>query len=277
MNYRHAFHAGNFADVIKHAALVAVLMHLARKDKGFCVIDTHAGAGLYDLGSNEAVRTGEARSGIARLGAADMAALPATLATWRECVERDSPEHYPGSPRIAALMLRPQDRLVAIEKHPEDAALLRSSLVGFLNARAVEADGWERLLALLPPKERRGAVLIDPPYEEADEFARVADILPRAHRRFASGIYLVWYPIKSRADANAFLGEVRTRIAAPQVSIEIDVGRADNERLSAAGVLIINPPYGFVSEMESVASFLAPRLGHDPEQPANITISSPSP
>jgi 23S rRNA (adenine2030-N6)-methyltransferase len=277
MNYRHAFHAGNFADVIKHAALVAVLGHLARKDKGFCVIDTHAGAGLYDLGSNEAARTGEAQSGIARIGGTtDVAAWPTTLATWRDCVGREGPQRYPGSPRIAARLLRPQDRLFAIEKHPEDAALLRSALAGFPNARAVQADGWERLLALLPPKERRGVVLIDPPYEEADEFARVADGLARAHRHFANGIYIVWYPIKSRAESEAFLGEVKTRIATPQVRIEIDVGRTDDERLSAAGILIINPPYGFVSEMERVASFVAPRLGRDPAQPASITIAPPS-
>lgn len=278
MNYRHAFHAGNFADVIKHAALVAVLAHAARKDKGFCVIDTHAGAGLYNLGSNEAARTGEAENGVARLaGIAETSGLPATLLTWRDCVEKEGPQRYPGSPRIAARLLRPQDRLIAIEKHPEDAARLRSALAGFHNAHAVEADGRERLFALLPPKERRGAVLIDPPYEEADEFACVANVLARAYRCFATGIYLVWYPIKSRVEADAFLGEVRTRIAAAQVRIEIDVGRAEDERLSAAGVLVINPPYGFVPEMERVASFLAPRLGSDPTTPASITISPSSP
>ena len=277
MNYRHAFHAGNFADVLKHVAFVAVLTHLARKDKGFCVIDTHAGAGLYDLGSNEAARTGEAQSGIARIAdEADLSALPATLAKWRSCVEREGPQRYPGSPRIAARLLRPQDRLIAIEKHPEDAARLRSALAGFLNARAIEADGRARLLALLPPRERRGAVLIDPPYEDSDEFACLADVLAGAHRRFATGIYLVWYPIKSRAEVDAFLGEIRTRISAPQLRVEIDVGRVETERLSAAGTLVINPPHGFASEMERVALFLAPHLGHDPAKPARITISPPS-
>ena len=281
MNYRHAFHAGNFADVLKHVALVSLLMHLARKEKGFCVVDTHAGAGLYHLESGEAARTGEAQNGFVRLaGLVDRMSLPAALASYLDEVCREGREVYPGSPRIAARLLRPQDRLIAIEKQPDEAAALRCTLQEFRNARVFEADGYERLPALLPPRERRGVVLIDPPYESPDEFSLVADILARAHRRFATGVYLVWYPVKSRADPDSLAGEVQTRVAAPFLKIEIDTRRASvagKERLSAAGILIINPPFGFEEAMKQCAAVIAPLLGHDPLRAANISITSPSP
>ncbi|HEX4080808.1 MAG TPA: 23S rRNA (adenine(2030)-N(6))-methyltransferase RlmJ [Rhizomicrobium sp.] len=276
MNYRHAFHAGNFADVIKHVALVAVLLHLRRKEKPFCVIDTHAGAGLYDLGGAEAARTGEAKQGIAQLcGITADAHAQGALAIYLDCVNRDGVDRYPGSPLIAARLLRPQDRLVAIEKHPQAAAALRAALAEFRNARAVEGDGYERLPGLLPPPERRGVVLIDPPFEEEDEFTRAADAVLRAHRRFATGIYLLWYPVKSRTGADAFCGEVSTRGVAPLLRIEIDTGLApgaEKQRLGAAGLLVLNPPFQFDSEMQRVAAILAPRLGRDETGPAAMTV-----
>ena len=278
MNYRHAFHAGNFADVIKHIALVAVLLHLRRKDKPFCVIDTHAGSGIYDLGGVEAARTGEAAEGIGRIAAiGEDPQLPEALGTYLACVNREGEGRYPGSARIAARLLRPQDRLVAIEKHPEAAAALRASLAEFPHVRVVEADGYERLLALMPPRERRGVILVDPPYEAEDEFARLAETVARAHRRFATGIYVIWYPVKSRSAADALCGEIRAHGIAPLLRLEIDVGRAPDairERLSAAGLLVVNPPYGFEVELANVAAVLAPRLGHDPHRPANVTIAA---
>ena len=277
MNYRHAFHAGNFADVIKHLALVAVLLHLKRKEKPFCVIDTHAGAGIYDLNGADATRTGEAGAGIARLRAAGDAHLPAALGTFLDCVRREGGGHYPGSSRIAARLLRSQDRLVAIEKHPQEAAALRTALAGFRNTRAVEADGYERLPALLPPAERRGVILIDPPFEEDDEFASAADALAGAHRQFATGIYLLWYPVKSRTVADAFCGEVRARGAAPLLRIEIETGRAPDagkHRLGAAGLLVVNPPYRFDDEMQNAAAILAPRLGYS-DRRAIIAVMRP--
>jgi 23S rRNA (adenine2030-N6)-methyltransferase len=278
MNYRHAFHAGNFADVIKHVALVAVVLHLKRKEKPFCVIDTHAGAGIYDLNGADATRTGEAGAGIARLReAVGNAHLPVALGTYLDCVRRERGGHYPGSSRIAARLIRSQDRLVAIEKHPLEAAALRRALAGFRNALAVEADGYERLSALLPPSERRGVILIDPPFEEEGEFAHVADAVARAHRRFATGIYLLWYPVKSRTAADAFCGEVSTRGLAPLLRIEIDTGDASDagkHRLGAAGLLVVNPPYGFDGEMQDVAAILAPRLG-SAVAPAIITVTRP--
>jgi 23S rRNA (adenine2030-N6)-methyltransferase len=278
VNYRHAFHAGNFADVIKHLALVVVILHLRRKDKAFRVVDTHAGAGLYDLGGAEAARTGEAGAGIARLDAILAGSqLPESLKTYLDCVKREGEGRYPGSARIAARLLRPQDRLVAIEKHPDAARALRAALAEFANARAIEADFYEKLPALLPPRERRGVVLIDPPYEAENEFAQVAGIVARAYRRFATGIYLVWYPIKSHAEADAFAGEIGAQGIARLSRLEIDVGRAPDaakERLPAAGLLIVNPPFGFDSEMETAAAILGPRLGREPGEAAKITLTS---
>jgi 23S rRNA (adenine2030-N6)-methyltransferase len=274
MNYRHAFHAGNFADVVKHVALVAVILRLRRKEKPFSVIDTHAGGGLYDLRGPEAARTGESVRGIGRLaGMAGEAAMPEALRVFLECVEREGEGHYPGSSRLAARLMRPQDRLVAIEKHPEEAAGLRAALAEVPQARAVEGDGYERLPALLPLRERRGVVLIDPPYEDADEFAGAADLLAGAHRRFATGIFLLWYPIKSRSAADALLGEARLRCPGEMLRLEIDVGTdSARERLSAAGLLVVNPPYGFEAEMASAAAALAPRLGCIADRPASITL-----
>jgi 23S rRNA (adenine2030-N6)-methyltransferase len=277
MNYRHAFHAGNFADVVKHLALAAVILHLRRKEKAFCVIDTHAGAGLYDLAGAEAVRAGEAATGVGRLRGLGRAGTAEALGFYLDCVEREGEGRYPGSPRIAARLLRPQDRLVAIEKHPGHAAALRSALSEFRNIRVVEGDGYERLPALLPPAERRGVILIDPPYEADDEFGCVAQLLADAHRRFATGIYLLWFPVKSKGAANAFCGEVRTRVPASMLRLDIDLGRpadSEKERLSAAGLLVVNPPFGFEGEINAAAAILSPLLGRTTEHPAMIALAA---
>jgi len=260
MNYRHAFHAGNFADVVKHLALVACLLHLRRKEAPFAVIDTHAGRGAYDLEGAEATRTGEAANGIGRLSALEgEGALAAYLALAR------GREIYPGSPLIAAALLRPQDHLVAIEKHPEDVALLKSALAGIRQARVEEGDGYRRLAALLPPPERRGLVLIDPPFEDAAEFAAEAEALRTALKRFATGIYLLWFPIKSLAEANAFTGEVLNAGVKKALRIDIDLGApvrvpGEKDRLAAAGLIVVNPPFGLAEEMRAHLAAVAPRL-----------------
>jgi 23S rRNA (adenine2030-N6)-methyltransferase len=273
VNYRHAFHAGNFADVVKHVALVSILLHLRKKDKPFRVIDTHAGRGLYDLESEAAVRTGEAAGGIAQLGG--ISTGPSALATYLDIVRNAGAARYPGSPLIAAQLLREEDKLIAIERHPDDEQALALSLARFKNAKCFCADGYQRLAALLPPPERRGLVLIDPPYEDADEFVRLADALAAARKRFATGIYLVWYPIKSVAASDALSGEVLADGSEDVLRITVDVGRAnrdDKERLSAAGLLVVNPPYGFAEEMQAVAEILGPRLGR--HTPAKISVTS---
>jgi 23S rRNA (adenine2030-N6)-methyltransferase len=259
MNYRHAYHAGNFADVMKHTALVAVLLHLRKKQAPFAVIDTHAGRGLYDLSGTEAGKTGEARQGIASLG--DAPAGNEVLQTYLDTARSFGSGTYPGSPLIAAHLLRPQDRLVAIEKHPEECEALTTALKPFRKTRAVCADGYERLAALLPPQERRGAILIDPPFEAPDEFAQMADALGNALRRFATGIYLLWFPIKTKSDADALSGEVLARGATKLLRLQLDVGASAEGRLTQTGLLIVNPPYGFDAQMREALSALAAPLG----------------
>jgi 23S rRNA (adenine2030-N6)-methyltransferase len=259
MNYRHAYHAGNFADVMKHTALVAVLLHLRKKQAPFAVIDTHAGRDLYDLSGTEAGKTGEARHGIASLG--DAPAGNEVLQTYLDTARSFGSGTYPGSPLIAAHLLRPQDRLVAIEKHPEECEALTTALKPFRKTRAVCADGYERLAALLPPQERRGAILIDPPFEAPDEFAQMADALGNALRRFATGIYLLWFPIKTKSDADALSGEVLARGATKLLRLQLDVGASAEGRLTQTGLLIVNPPYGFDAQMREALSALAAPLG----------------
>jgi 23S rRNA (adenine2030-N6)-methyltransferase len=256
MNYRHAFHAGNFADVVKHVALVRILLHLRKKDTPFAVLDSHAGRGIYDLAAGEAQRTGEAANGIEKLRGLKG---PEALERYLALVEESGPRMYPGSPLIAAKMLRPQDRLVAVEKHPEEAEILRQVLSIFRKARAEEGDGYERLAALLPPPERRGVVLIDPSFEAVDEFEAAAEAVKGAVRRFATGIFLVWYPVKSQAAARAFCGEVLAGGAAKALNIEIAVDVVEG-RLARAGLLVLNPPFGFDSDMTEILGAIAPRL-----------------
>jgi 23S rRNA (adenine2030-N6)-methyltransferase len=259
MNYRHAYHAGNFADVVKHLALVAILLHLRRKDTPFAVIDTHAGRGRYDLSGAEASRTAEAANGIGRLGGVE-----AEGALGEYLARASGGTTYPGSPLLAAMLLRPQDRLVAIEKHPEEFDALTTALAPYRNTRAEAGDGYARLPALLPPKERRGLILIDPPFESPDEFAQAADALRTGLKRFATGIYVLWLPIKSAAEANAFAGEILNAGAKKALRIDIEIGVAPaadgKERLSAAGLIVVNPPYGLAEEMQAALAQIAPLL-----------------
>jgi 23S rRNA (adenine2030-N6)-methyltransferase len=271
VNYRHAYHAGNFADVVKHLVLVAVIGHLKRKDKPFAVIDTHAGRGLYDLQSEEASKTGEAEAGIRRLSGLD--SETPLLADYLKRARAFGSGHYPGSPLIAVQMLRAQDRLVAIEKHEDEARALTRGLAPYSRARVMQADGYERLIGLLPPSERRGVVLIDPPYEASDEFEQVARIFARAFRRFATGIYLLWFPIKSASAADAFCAEVLTAGVTKALRIDIDVGASEGERLHAAGLLVINPPFGMDGEVREALAVAAPGLGQGAGA-AKLSISS---
>jgi 23S rRNA (adenine2030-N6)-methyltransferase len=269
MNYRHGYHAGNFADVVKHVALVAILLHLTKKDTAFSVVDSHAGRGAYDLAGTEAGKTGEAAGGIGRL--ADLAgempeALAAYLALVRDGGAGASAQAgaainniYPGSPLIAAKLLRPQDRLTAIEKHPEEFAALKEALAPIRNAAAEQGDGYARAAKLLPPPSRRGLVLMDPPFESPEEFSDLAGAVRDTYRKFATGIFLIWYPIKSQADSDAFIGEVLAGGIAKAMVIDTKVS-APEGKLSRAGLLVVNPPYGFEAQMREAARLVAPRL-----------------
>src|SRR6266705_2224679 len=215
MNYRHAFHAGNFADVVKHAVLARIVAHLRGKDGSFRIIDTHAGSGLTRLTGREASRTGEWRQGIGRLLAAQLGPeIRGLLAPYLDAVAAYNAGGrllaYPGSPLLALAWLRPQDRLIACELVPAAAAALARSLGKDRRAKVIAIDGWTALAAYVPPRERRGIVLIDPPFEAPGEFERLAEQLAGAHRKWATGIYLLWYPIKEIAETERFARRVAT-------------------------------------------------------------------
>ncbi|MGQ0741284.1 MAG: 23S rRNA (adenine(2030)-N(6))-methyltransferase RlmJ [Alphaproteobacteria bacterium] len=268
MNYRHIFHAGNFADVLKHVVLVAVLLHLRKKEKPFAVFDSHAGAGLYELSNHMPARTGEAAKGIITL--LPLTALPSPLAEYCDIV-RGFDGRYPGSPLLAAKLLRPQDRLVAIELHPEDAVTLKSVLARFPRTRTINGDGYRELKGLLPPPERRGVVLLDPPYESEDEFAQAACALADFHRRFATGVYLFWYPVKSRSHAETTAGEILNSGIGDLLRIELDIDAQPGKRhqgqgqpLSAAGLLVVNAPYGLERDLSAILPLLTEKLAQGP-------------
>jgi 23S rRNA (adenine2030-N6)-methyltransferase len=266
MNYRHAFHAGSFADVLKHAILARVLVHLRGKTTPFRVIDLHAGAGLYDLASQEAGRTGEWRDGIGRLFDAALPAeagalLAPYLAAVRSCNPDGALHHYPGSPLIACALLRPQDRLVACELEPAAAAALANRLRAIRQAKAIAIDGWVALGAYVPPNERRGLVILDPPYEQPDEFARLSAGLAAALRKWPTGIYVAWYPIKGREGPDALAGALRRSGIEKALRLEMTVAAPTADgRLSGCGVIVVNPPWRLQSEAEIMLAALSDRL-----------------
>jgi 23S rRNA (adenine2030-N6)-methyltransferase len=258
MNYRHAFHAGNFADVVKHAVLARLLVHLGGKPAAYRLIDTHAGAGRYDLAGPEATRSGEWRAGIARVlaGIAGIATPARTLlGPYLDVVAAHNPNGrlavYPGSPALAAAIMRPQDRLVACEREPNAAAALMRNFAKDTRVKAIAIDGWTALNAYVPPKERRGLVLVDPPFEVADDFARLAQGLEAAHRKWATGIYALWYPIKARDEPNALARRlVRSRIG-KILRAEVDIA-LDPPRLCGCGLIVVNPPWMLAQDLETM-------------------------
>lgn len=276
MNYRHAFHAGNFADVVKHVVLARILAYLGRKDAPYRVIDTHAGAGLYDLQGDEARRTGEWEGGIGAVlrhsFAPDIAAL---LAPWLEAVRavnvpaQDAAlaadlRHYPGSPLIAQALTRPQDRLLFCETVAGVRAALTESVGRDARAKVLATDAWQALHAYLPPKERRGLVLVDPPFEEPGEFHRLAEGLVEAHRRWSTGIYALWYPIKDVRAVDAFRREIERTGIPKTLSVQFDlraVRQADT--MTGCGMVIVNPPFTLAEELRALLGALAPVLATD--------------
>jgi len=274
MNYRHAFHAGNFADVFKHVALALMLRALHKKDTPICYIDTHAGAGRYDLAAPEAQRSGEYAGGIGRLwGEAEPAAV---LGEYLEAVRALNPDgrlrFYPGSPLIARQLLRAQDRMVLCEKQPEQCAQLKLEFSGAARVAIHERDGYEILKALLPPAERRGVVLIDPPYEQVDEFDRIVSGLAAAAQRWPTGVYVVWYPIKDRAAVARFYAAVRASAWRKVLVAELMMYPEDTAfRLNGCGLLIINPPWGLDESLAAAMTLLRERLGSTASPPGALT------
>jgi 23S rRNA (adenine2030-N6)-methyltransferase len=240
VNYRHAFHAGNFADCVKHALLLEILAAMQRKDKPLLVLDTHAGIGRYDLTQGPAAQTSEWRAGIARV----LAARPGPLEHF--CAMVEGLGLYPGSPAIVASRLRPGDRLVACELHPQDARALRAAFAGNASVAVHERDGYAALRAFLPPPERRALVLIDPPFEAPDEFETLAKNLVMAWEKFRSGVFVVWYPIKHLAPVRGFFEALKLTTIRDVVSASVwRQPPLDPKFLNGCGLLVVNPPFGF--------------------------------
>ncbi len=272
MNYRHAFHAGNFADVIKHIVLARILTYLHEKPAAFRVIDTHAGAGLYDLTSSEAERGGEWRTGIARLMQARLSdPVMALVKSYLDIVRAFNPQRdltaYPGSPLVARALLRPQDSLVACELELTARRQLIAALRRDEQARVVDLDGWTALTAFVPPKERRGLVLIDPPFEKRDEFIRLAEGFRAAHAKWPSGIYMLWYPVKERRATDTLADDVAQVANAGGAEskclrVEFSVAPQTPEAgLVSAGLLIVNPPWTLAAELKAILHELEKPLG----------------
>lgn len=271
MNYRHAFHAGGFADVIKHIVLVRILTYLHEKPAAFRVIDSHAGAGLYDLSGEESQRTGEWLTGIARVMQARFSEAASPLvAPYLDIIRGFNPPRelkiYPGSPLIARKLLRPQDSLVACEVEPLARKKLISALRRDEQARIVDLDGWVGLPAFVPPKERRGVVLIDPPFEAKNEFDRVADGFSEAFAKWATGIYVIWYPVKSRRATDNLAQHVAATVAAAGpgrvLRLEFSIApQSPDAGLTSAGLLVVNPPWTLMAELKTILPELEKPLG----------------
>ena len=272
MNYRHAYHAGNFADVMKHAVLALVVEHLKKKEKPFFLLDTHAGTGMTDLSGEEAQKTGEYAQGIARLLAA--ADPHPALGPYLDAVRvlGGSPlALYPGSPALMAHLARANDRLAFCELHPEDAAALRANFRRDARVKCHEMDGYTALKAMLPPKERRGLILIDPPFEDRGEFDTLARALGEATRRFATGTFLLWYPVKDPSVSGAFLERLASDGPPKTLALELHVMATDPARMTGSGMIVVNPPFSLTgvgadgkSTIRSLLDWLAITLSQGP-------------
>lgn len=269
MNYRHAFHAGNFADVMKHAFLCRVLLYLGTKTAPYRVIDTHAGCGIYDLTSSAAQRSPEWKDGIGRLIGAKLPRpiedlLRPYLAIVEPLMQATTP-NYPGSPLLALALARTQDSLCFVEKHPADTLALKAAVAGDRRARALTLDGWTAWNAQVPPSEKRGLVLVDPPFEEPGEFHRLGLGLAAAHRKWPTGISMLWYPIKDGRAVGDFIDTLAETGIRRVLRLEMWVGALEAEGpLAGTGLIIVNPPYTLKQEAETLLPFLAHRLSRGP-------------
>ena len=265
MNYRHSFHAGNSADVVKHSLLIALVRALQHKQGALTLIDTHAGCGLYDLEGDEAQRTGESAQGVLRALADPNPLLNDYRAAVQAVNVEAEPRLYPGSPRILAQLLRQQDFLIVNEKHPEDAYALRGAMRG-TSAAVHERDAYEFWLAMLPPRTARGVVVVDPPYEQPDERARITATLAAACRKWAHGVTVIWYPLKDRATHGRWKEQLRKLGIPKLLCVEHWLYDGDQAGIyNGAGLYIVNPPYAFTQALppllEGLRAALAPE-GH---------------
>ncbi len=263
LSYRHSFHAGNFADVLKHVVLIEILEHLTKKDSAFDYIDTHAGAGLYNLHAEHAAKLGEYKKGVGKLSKTDWP----ELARYFEIIgEHNKPGgliFYPGSPLIAMHFLRRQDRAWLFERHPKDFYLLDKNMAANRRIRISNDDGFKSALALLPPASRRGLVFIDPPYEVKTDYAQVPETVIKAYKKFATGIYAIWYPVVDRQ----YIEQLERKLVKSGIKNiqRFELGIAGDVRgsgMSATGMIVINPPWGLMGKMSLLLPRLAAALGN---------------
>jgi 23S rRNA (adenine2030-N6)-methyltransferase len=272
MNYRHHYHAGNFADVVKHIFMLALLESLHRKDTPYCYIDTHAGCGVYDLGASEAQKTLEFKTGLSRIRtAAEAGELPEWVSAYLLQVQKMQAKFsgfwYPGSPRLAKQMQRPQDRSVFMEFHPDDVETLKDNFFRAENTSIHHRDAYEGLNALIPPKEKRGLVLIDPPYEEErDDYSPVVELLKKAHQKWPTGMYAIWFPIKDYQQITRFYRRLRNTNIPKMLTTELCVMPADNQLgLNGTGMIIVNPPWQFSDKAFTTLKWLRGVLTEHPQ------------
>ncbi|OLQ92440.1 23S rRNA (adenine(2030)-N(6))-methyltransferase RlmJ [Vibrio panuliri] len=269
LSYRHSFHAGNHADVVKHIVQSLILDALKQKDKPFVYHDTHSGVGRYDLTHEWSEKTGEYKQGIARIW--DNPNIPQDIKSYIESIKTlnngETLRYYPGSPRVARAQIRQQDRMVLTELHPSDHPLLEQEFERDRQVSIYKEDGFKRLKASLPPQERRGLVLIDPPYELAKEYRDVVQAIYQSHKRWATGIYAIWYPVVNRCDIEDMIEGLEGLGIRKILQIELGVSPDTNERgMTASGMIVINPPWKLESQMQEILPFLqeaiAPVTGH---------------
>ncbi|EFH72874.1 conserved hypothetical protein [Vibrio cholerae RC385] len=269
LSYRHSFHAGNHADVLKHIVQSLILNSLQQKEKPFVYHDTHSGVGRYDLTHEWSEKTGEYKQGIARVWQQDH--IPAELDSYLDAIRQlnqgETLRYYPGSPRVARAHLREQDRMVLTELHPSDYPLLEQEFHRDRQVSIYKEDGFARLKASLPLQERRGLVLIDPPYELAKEYRDVVRAIAQSYKRWATGIYAIWYPVVNRCDIDDMLEGLQGLEIRKILQIELGVAPDTNERgMTASGMIVINPPWTLESQMQTILPFLkqaiAPATGH---------------
>ncbi|OLQ78194.1 23S rRNA (adenine(2030)-N(6))-methyltransferase RlmJ [Photobacterium proteolyticum] len=269
LSYRHSFHAGNHADVIKHIVQSLILDALKQKDKPFVYHDTHSGVGRYDLQDERSEKTGEFKQGIARLWSRDD--IPTDITSYIDAIkvlnDSDDLRYYPGSPRVARAQIREQDRMVLTELHPTDFPLLLQEFRSDRQVKIYKEDAFLRLKASLPPKERRGVVLIDPPYELKHEYMDVVNAIAESYKRWATGTYAIWYPVVYRENIDKMLKGLEKLGIRKILQIELGVEPDTTERgMTASGMIVINPPWKLESQMQAILPWLqqaiAPTHGH---------------
>jgi len=265
MNYRHAYHAGNFADVFKHIILARIISYLQRKDKAFRIYDTHSGPGFYNLSSEEAEKTGEWVEGLQKVQNAYVPqVLEPILKDWKEAVEAATEGFYPGSPRIARYLMRKQDRLSLYELHPEDFGALNTLFKGDYQTRVLNLDGWLAAGAHIPPKESRGMMLVDPPFEDGQDFDRMIDVLTKARKRWSGGTIALWYPVKRRSHTDEWLQTLKELEFPNLLNAELYIRDPRSpSSLNGCGMVIANPPYTLANELRHLLPWLADVMSQD--------------